>query len=53
VSKFPEFSTNPDIGPEPLQENAKSKNRTKDNRIHKVSAFLDNEPHIELNSLKG
>jgi hypothetical protein len=53
VSKLPEFSANPDIGPEPFQKNTESKNRTKGNRIHKVSAFLDNEPHIELNSLKG
>jgi hypothetical protein len=45
VSEFPELLASPDIGPETLQENPESKDRAEGDRIHQVSAFLNNEPH--------
>ena len=51
MGKLSELLTNLDIGPETFQKNRESDNGTEGNRIHKVSAFLDNKPHFDQNSL--
>jgi hypothetical protein len=51
VSKLSELLSDLDVGPETFQKNPESDDGAESDRIHQVSAFLNNKPHFDQNSL--